>query len=106
MRPTRSRCRRSRQHRNECGSHTLVRATQCLIRPSTDGAYTTMLVLVGRALLLGVEPRFVEALAHALCDDAQYVRARLRRQFAQLLGMRETLLECLLCSVSIFGQTV
>ena len=65
-----------------------------------------LLVSAGRGMLLGVELHFVEALAHALGDDAEHVLARLRGQLVQLAGIRDPLFERLLCSLDIFGETL
>jgi hypothetical protein len=57
-------------------------------------------------MLLGVEPQFVEALAHTPRDDAEHIRARFCRQVVQLACIRKTLLERLLCDLDVLGQTV
>jgi hypothetical protein len=53
-----------------------------------------------------VVPHFVERLTDALCDDAEQVRARLRRQFVQLADVCEPFLKCLLRSLDVLDKAL
>jgi hypothetical protein len=62
--------------------------------------------LLSSGLLLGVQPDFVEAFAHAPSENAENIRARLTAEFVQLSGVRESLLKRLLRRFYVLCETV